>query len=359
MSVFKRGNVYWYDFQFHGQRIRESSGLRNRTAALRAEAIRKAEIAEGRAGIHRRRNSPLFRDFVVKEFLPWARQQYKSRPRTYLRYEVSLRPLKSFFGKYPLDAITLAHVEKFKITRVQKISPAGTNRDLAALRVMLNFAIRQGHIRDNPFNSVKLFPEGPGMMRVVSHEEQHLYLAAANPLLRDVAVVMLETGMRPEEVFSIQRENVHLAERYLFIPKGKSRFARRNVPLTDAALDVLRRRLAEAKGPYLYAHRNTPDLPLTTIQKAHLLALADSGISPRFRLYDLRHTFGTRMAMAGVDLPTLKELMGHANISTTMRYVHPTPEHKRNAVEKFERFNLDQTFARYETRQGYPQKSPL
>jgi len=360
MSVFKRGTVYWYDFVFQGQRIRESSGLRNRTAALRAEAIRKAGLAEGRAGIQQRRNAPFFREFVVKEFLPWSEQQHKSHPRTHVRYVVSSKPLKSFLGKYPLDAITPGLVEKFKMTRVQKISTAGTNRDLAALRVMLNFAIRQGHIRSNPFNSVKLFPEGPGMMRVVSHDEQHLYLAAAKPLLRDVAVIMLETGMRPEEVFSIQKGNVHLAERYLFIPKGKSRFARRNVLLTDAALDVLRRRLAEAgtRVAYLFPNRRHPGRPLTTMQKAHLEAIADAGISPRFRLYDLRHTFGTRMAMAGVDLPTLKELMGHANISTTMRYVHPTPEHKRMAVDKLERFNLTQTFAKYETRQGYPQKSP-
>ena len=358
MSIFKRGTVYWYEFTVQGQRIRESSGLRNRTAAIRAEAIRRAELAEARAGIQKRRNAPIFREFVMKEYLPWARQQHKARPRTFERYELSARSLKSSLGKYPLDAITPAHVEKFKMIRSQKVSQTTTNRDLAALRVMLNFAIRQGHIRSNPFNSVKLFPEGPGMMRVVSHEEQHRYLAAANPLLRDIAVVMLETGMRPQEVFSIQSENVHLAGRYVFIPRGKSHFARRNVVLTDAAADVLRRRLAEAKGAYLFPHRRTPDRPLTTIQKAHLEAIANAGISPRFRLYDFRHTFGTRMAMAGVDLATLKELMGHANISTTMRYVHPTPEHKRNAIEKLERFNLDQTFVGYGNPQGYPQKSP-
>jgi len=62
--------------------------------------------------------------------------------------------------------------------------------------------------------------------------------------------------------------------------------------------------------------------------------------------------------MAGVDLPTLKELMGHSTITTTMRYVHPTPEHKRAAVDKLERFNVEQVFKVYENRQGYPQKSP-
>ena len=61
--------------------------------------------------------------------------------------------------------------------------------------------------------------------------------------------------------------------------------------------------------------------------------------------------------MAGVDLATLKELMGHSHISTTMRYVHPTPEHKRAAVEKLERFNVDRVFEMYERQQGSPQKS--
>ena len=55
-------------------------------------------------------------------------------------------------------------------------------------------------------------------------------------------------------------------------------------------------------------------------------------------------TFGSGMVMAGVDLPTLKELMGHSTITTTMRYVHPTPEHKRAAVDKLERFNVEQVF---------------
>jgi integrase len=61
--------------------------------------------------------------------------------------------------------------------------------------------------------------------------------------------------------------------------------------------------------------------------------------------------------MAGVDLPTLKELMGHSDILTTMRYVHPTPEHKREAVRKLEDYNRSQVLALYEPNLGYPQKS--
>ena len=358
LSVYKRGGVYSYEFWFSGRRIRKSTGLTNRTAALRAESIRKAELAEGRAGIARQVPRPIFEDFVNDEFLPWSKTQHQAHFRTHKRYKVAAKPLIAAFGKLPLDAVTSSSVEKFKLMRYEAISPGGTNRDLAALRFMLNFAMRLGYIVRNPVAGVRFLPEGPGSMRIISHEEQQKYLAVASLLLRDVATIMLETGMRPEEVFTIQNEDVHVLKRYLFVPSGKTRFARRNVPLTDATVEILRRRLSKARGSFIFPHRRNPNRPLTTIHKAHLDALRTSKIKPPFRLYDLRHTFGSRSAMAGVDLSTLKELMGHSNISTTMRYVHPTPEHKQEAVRKLEKFNAEQVIAMYENRVGYPQKSP-
>ena len=358
MSVYKRGGVYSYEFWFRGQRYRESTGLNNKTAALRAEAIRKAELAEGRAGIVRKEPCPNFEDFVNNDFLPWSEKQHAAHPRTHQRYRVSARRLKKFFGKLPLDRISMAHVEKFKIVRSEEISSAGTNRDLSMLRFMLNFALRQGHTVRNPVQGIKFLAEGPGAMRVISHEEQRKYLNAANPLLRDIASLMLETGMRPGEVFAIRPEHVHLDKRYLFLPEGKTHFARRNIPLTDDATKILKRRVAKARGCFLFWHKSDMNRPLTTIQKGHELAVEAAKVKSRFRLYDLRHTFGTRSAMAGVDLATLKELMGHASISVTMRYVHPTPEHKREAVKKLERFNAEQVFALYENAVESPQKSP-
>ncbi len=357
MSVYKRGGVYWYEFCFRGRRLRQSTGLNNKTAALRAEAIRKAELAEGRAGIARPKTCPIFESFVTDEFLPWSEKQHEAHPKTYKRYKVSAKPLIGFFGKAPLDAISSGQVEKFKLARASEISPAGTNRDLAALRFMLNLAVRQEYIDRNPLSGVKFLPEGPGCMRVVSHEEQQKYLAAANPLLCDVAVLILETGMRPEEVYTIRNENVHTDKGYLFVPNGKTRFARRNVPLTEKAREILKRRKANAKGPYLFPHRSDLNRPLTSVHRGHLIALRAAKIKPTFRVYDLRHTFGSRSGMAGVDLPTLKELMGHSTITMTMRYVHPTPEHKREAVRKLEQFNVAQVFAQYERAES-PQKSP-
>ena len=66
-----------------------------------------------------------------------------------------------------------------------------------------------------------------------------------------------------------------------------------------------------------------------------------------FRLYDFRHTYGTRMAMAGVDLMTLRELMGHSSITITQRYCHPTPEHKQQAIKKLEQYNVERVFGSF------------
>ncbi len=332
MSVFKRGEVYWYEFRFKGIRVRESTGMTNKTAAMRMEALKRAELLRGRGLVA----APPFDQFVQGDFLPWSLVQHQAHPNTHKRYRVSSKPLVHFFGRMKLDEITAGSIEQFKLKRLNQCSPAGVNRDLAALRFMLNYAVRKGFISGNPFADVKLLQESGGNMRIVSHEEEGRYLQHASPLLKDIAILMVETGMRPNEVFAIRRENVHANERYIFIPAGKTRFARRNVLLTDRALEVIQRRLTDITGNCLFPHRTDLERPMIICRGHHSLV---KRLGFNFRLYDFRHTFGSRMAMAGVDLPTLKELMGHSSITLTMRYVHPTPEHKRDAFRKLELFN--------------------
>jgi integrase len=334
MSVFKRGSVYWYEFWYRGHRVRESTRLKNKMAALQAETLRRAELVLGRMGIERK-ECPFFDAFLKEEFLPWSQLQHQAHPGTHKRYRVSSKPLVRYFGKLELDEITPALVEQFKMKRMGQCSAAGVNRDLAALRYMLNFAVRLGHVHDNPFKAVKLLQEEPGMMRIISHEEEHQYLTNAPPLLRDVATIILETGMRPMEVFSIRRENVNLEKTFIFVPSGKTKFARRTIPLTDQVAEILKRRMGAVKTQHLFAHRKG-DKPMTAC-RSHDTVTRKIGL--KFRLYDLRHTFGSRSAMAGVDLPTLKELMGHSSITLTMRYVHPTPEHKKEALKKLQKYN--------------------
>src|SRR6266702_3965678 len=96
-----------------------------------------------------------------------------------------------------------------------------------------------------------------------------LYLLAASQSLRDIATMMLETGMRPDEVCRVRRENVHLDQGYLFNPFGKTKAARRKVPLTEKACALLARRLEKVKGEFVFPGRAT-DQPIVKVNRAYV-----------------------------------------------------------------------------------------
>jgi len=152
-----------------------------------------------------------------------------------------------------------------------------------------------------------------------------------------VATLMLETGMRPEEVYRIQPENVNLAGGFLVNPYGKTKAARRRVPLTVTARNVLTRRMAGLETPFLFPCDTDPARPVPKVNNAHDRAVKVSKVAP-FRLYDLRHTWATRAAESGIDLVTLAALLGHSKIQMVLRYAHPTQEHQARSVERMEQF---------------------
>lgn len=147
----------------------------------------------------------------------------------------------------------------------------------------------------------------------------------------DVAGLMVDTGMRPGEVALIRRTDVFLDQGYVSVPRGKTKAAKRRIPLTDQAYEILERRLQEVEGEYLFVSEIT-DRPITTLKTAHMAAIRRA----YFRLYDLRHTFATRFIEAGGDLVTLQALMGHSDIKMVTRYAHPTQQHQFDAIKKMQ-----------------------
>ena len=100
---------------------------------------------------------------------------------------------------------------------------------------------------------------------------------------------------------------------------------------------VLQSRLESQSGNYLFPHRSDPTKPITRPNWLHHSVLRKTKL-PAFRMYDLRHTFATRMAMSGVDIVTLAAILGHAKIQMVLRYAHPSQEHQFEAVRKLEQF---------------------
>lgn len=109
--------------------------------------------------------------------------------------------------------------------------------------------------------------------------------------------------------------------------------------MNDAAAAMLNGRLNSnsIKGQYLFPGRGVGDNPIIKVNNAHQSAITRSKVA-KFRLYDLRHTWATRAAMAGVDLVTLAAMLGHSRIQMVLRYAHPTEEHQFQAMRKIEGF---------------------
>lgn len=340
MALCKRGGVWWSNFKFNGRKIQFSTKVKSKTVAREIEAAYRVKLAKGEVGIEPKEPAPNFK-VAVKDFL--AHSKGENRPNTYRRYETSSKPLLRYFKDITLDRITPEAIEKYKTNRRKhtvvrtdtKIRPATINRELACLKAVFNF-----HKLSNPVSEVKYLQEDNDQMTVLTVEEQDKYLLAASQPLRDIATLMLETGMRPEEVYRIRKENVHLNEGYLHNPYGKTKAAKRKVPLSEAASEILGRR---ATGNYRYLfrgrknRRGESDKPLLKINNAHYSALERSKVRD-FRLYDLRHTWASRMAMAGVDLVTLAALLGHSKLAMVTRYAHPTEAHQFEALKKLQAY---------------------
>lgn len=347
MAVYRRGKLWWYVFEYQGRRIQESSGFSNKTAALRAEAKRKTDLLERRAGFTKLKLAPKFEEYV-EQFLEWSKQQH--RLKTHELHELNCKTLKRFFrGKY-LDEITSPMVEDFRSARKQEkvrwakdryVAAATVNRALTTLKLLYRQAARSGYAVRNPVVGVAMFREPLDSMRVINFDEQLAYLANTSQPLRDIGKIILDTGMRPEEVFRMRVENLDFKLKAIFNPYGKTKAAHRTIPMTDDVLHLLKLRVnrsTKLATPYVFPSPHDVQLPIGSVKKAHAAAINRSKIARRFRLYDLRHTFATRAVASGVDLPTLSSLLGHASILMTMRYVHPAAEQKRGAIAKSEKF---------------------
>jgi integrase len=246
--------------------------------------------------------------------------------------------------------LTVRAVEEFKVWRAgQKrknaktnVSGATVNRNLTTLKRIFNHADAMGLNVKNPVRHVPYFKETGGI-RALTLEEVDKYLAAAKGNLRDFAILATETGGRPNEIMALHKDNVHLAEGYVSLPGTKNLRARRDVPLTDDAKEVLERRTAKSPNGYICSVRRPKTkhcevMHLTSLKKAHERVIEDKFPDDPFTTYTFRHTYGTRHSQAGTELPVLAELMGHANIQTTMIYVHAARKQKIEATTKLQAF---------------------
>ena len=145
---------------------------------------------------------------------------------------------------------------------------------------------------------------------------------------------MLNQGCRPEELREMELDAVDLAVGFFTIRRGKSKAARRTLRLTAASSKVLTNRLLQP-GRWVFPSRRKPAAHIGNVQRMHDLVLKEAKL--RFVPYDLRHTAATRWAEAGTDIATIAAWLGHANLRSVQKYIHPSQEHLNMQAERFEK----------------------
>ena len=324
-GLYKRGKMYWVCCSGpDGKVIRKSSRTSNRETAERILAKIKDEIALGTYGLEQRNRSSTFDD-MDKQYLTYSRVNKRS----WKRDEQFLKKLGLSFAGKRLSAITPEMIENYKAKRSQEVSKATVNRELSCLRHMFNLAIKWGKAGFNPLGKVKFFKEGPWEMRILSREEERLLLEKAVDHLKPMIVCAVNTGMRKGEILGLTWDKVDIVNGVITVMKTKNGEMRK-IPMNKVLKSLFQQLRAVGRSDYVFCHRDGS--PFLKAENGFRAAVKRAGIG-HCRFHDLRHTFATRLVQLGVDLVTVKEILGHKSITTTMRYAHPTSKHKQWAVE--------------------------
>jgi integrase len=180
---------------------------------------------------------------------------------------------------------------------------------------------------------------------ILTHAQEQLYLEMAPQPLRDFAMLDVDAGLRLGEALALEWADVHLQPAngakygYLHVQKGKSRYARRNVPLTGRVRTMLESRKAQSKAPWVFSEDGTSPMLNSSLDHLHKELRETLKMPAGFVLHSLRHTYGTRLGEGGADAFSIMRLMGHSSVTISQRYVHPTPEALERAVERLEALN--------------------
>jgi len=216
------------------------------------------------------------------------------------------------------------------------------NREIIILKKILRRLFIAGILRENGALSVQQLAGSDLSFHVIMEKEEKAYLLACPQPLQDVAAIMLETGMRPVEIFHLRKKDISLDKNSLQVTRSKTKASIRRVPLSDKAKLILEARLNRFDDGFLFPQNdNNGSAPTKALDKLHRQVI--SKLEYKFRLYDCRHTFATRTLESGTDLLTLSAILGHANLKMVMRYAHPSEERKAEAIRQMQKTKQKQS----------------
>lgn len=331
----KRGGVWHFDFWFRKKRYQGSTRLRNHEKAKMFIAKLRSDLALGLVGLAVRPPAPPLKDFLRGAFTREVNQNVKKH-RTKVFYLDKVERLLDFepFTRLRVDAVDELAIQDFKEWRSTQVSKATINGELRTLRKAMIFAKACKLIPDRPL--VRTLPGEKGRDFILTGEMETEYLSMANYPLRHVAILILDLGLRPEEALSLKK--VDVADDAVTIWDTKTPDGRRAIPQTDRTVAVFKE-IAEfhPDSPWVFPGRKGKHLARGSVDNLHTALRKKREWPETFVLYSCRHTFATRLSEStGGDVFMLKEALGHTDIRTCQKYVHPRADRLRLAMKQKE-----------------------
>ena len=267
------------------------------------------------------------------------------KPKIHNEYACQLKWWQAQIGDVLLSDLTPSLISEQRDLLSEKvtnrktiISNARVNRYMATLSTTITTAVKAWEwMEDNPLRKVSKLKEPRGRVRYLSDEERERLLTACreshNPNLYLTVILAMSTGGRQAEIWGLRWKCVDLQNGFVTFEETKNDEPR-SVPLTGHAFELMMER---SKVP-----RVDTDLvfPSRVDRQKHFdfrrpfqMALKAAQMED-FRWHDLRHCAASYLVMAGVDMRTVAEILGHKTMQMTQRYTHLSPEHLKDAVAK-------------------------
>jgi len=334
-GVFERprgSGVWWVRYHDeNGREHREKAGPKGLANDLYQK--RKNEVRERRFFPEAIRRREVLVSDVVDDYL----KRVKGHLRSYRDYERYGETWKEVLRGKTLAQVVPGDIERHIAKRRKSVKPATTNRELAFLKRVFNVAIADGLTERNPARAVKLRKENNARVRFLTYEEEAALREAVGEAQWPTVAVALHTGLRQAEQFKLRWADVDFRTGIITVARSKHGETRR-VPMNDTVRAILTNRADRTESEFVFVS-TTGETALDAcnyMRRVFVPAVKAAGIE-NFHWHDLRHSFASRLTMAGVDLRTVQELMGHKTITMTLRYAHLSPAHQLDAVQKLNR----------------------
>ena len=327
-GIYKRGGVYWIRYAGLDGRMRyESTKTSSQKEAEYLLTCRKKEVREGnKPEVKKMAKDLKFRE-LAREYLIWAERQKSFDSKKYF-----IEGLLRTFGNLPIREFSNRLIDQYQTEKLKSWKPATVNRYIACLKHMFTKAVEWEMVSEEVLKKVrkvKQLSENNGRLRFLSSEECQALIKACDPHLKPIVITALNTGMRRSEILKLRWDQVDLKHGFILLEVTKSG-ARREIPINETLRETLEVLPRHIKSPFVF-WSGEKGKPYQGVKRSFNSAVRRGGLKD-FSFHDLRHTFASHLVMAGVDLASVKELLGHKTLTMTLRYAHLAPSHKVRAM---------------------------